>query len=756
MDKAAGFGFDGGLAKPFMKLPILSLRLLAFAICLSCSFSASAQEAAKQQPNIVFFFTDDQTTSTIGCYGNPIVKTPNIDGLAARGTRFSNATVCQAICWVSRTTILSGLTGRSYGTPANPEAARADAVETLYSDLLRDAGYRTGYFGKWHAKMPKGYDPAAHFDEFEAIGRNPFYKKQPDGSLRHETEVIVDRGIDFIKNQPKDKPFALNMWFNACHAEDSDRRPGIGHFPWPRAVDGMYEDVEMYQPRLNDPAIFEAQPDFLKTTINRERFFWRWNTDEKYQTNMRAYLRMVSGIDGAIGRFMKELEAQGLAENTIIVYSADNGYHMGNRGFAGKWSHYEEALRVPLIVADPRVPDDKRGQVIDVSAQNLDLPATFLDWADVEIPERYQGVSLKPIVEAAVPEGWRPETFHEHFAVRNRIPAFEGLRNDQFKYVRYIDEDNYEFLHDLKNDPDELVNLASDPAHADTLKLMRERTTAKVAEYGGPLDPLKEGTFTNSTVPHPEASAAVTDKPGADGFVQLIKGNRLNNWDGDPKYWSAKNGVLTGVTDGSLKMNRFITWKGSTVRNFDLRVKVKVSAGGNSGLQYRGQMRPEIDLDIVSGYQCDVVADIPKYNGMLYEEKGRRILSHTGEKVIIDGEGQPWVIGNMEVKEFAPGEWHDYRVLVKGNHHQHWIDGHPTADLIDLDENGRALEGVLAVQVHVGPAMTIEYKDFKIKHLPDDLPLQKAEDHPIPADAYGVKPQGKLPKDWKAPVYGER
>ena len=150
------------------------------------------------------------------------------------------------------------------------------------------------------------------------------------------------------------------------------------------------------------------------------------------------------------------------------------------------------------------------------------------------------------------------------------------------------------------------------------------------------------------------------------------------------------------------------------------------------------------------------MANTPKYNGMLYEEKGRRILSHTGEKVIIDPDGQPWVVGAMPVKEFTAGEWHDYRVVVKGNHHQHWIDGHPTADLIDLDVKGRALEGVLAVQVHVGPPMEIKYRDFKIKHLPDDLPLLKPVDHPIPADAYGVRPQGRLPKGWKAPIYGQR
>jgi choline-sulfatase len=171
---------------------ILSLLFVAFLPLVS---------TGAKKPNIVFFFTDDQTSSSLGCYGHPIARTPNIDRLAANGTRFANAFVSQAICWVSRTTILTGLNGRSYGTPDNPEQARPDAVQVLYSDILRENGYRTGYFGKWHAKMPKGYDQKEHFDEFEAIGRNPFYKVQPDGSLRHETEVIVDRGIDFVGTQ---------------------------------------------------------------------------------------------------------------------------------------------------------------------------------------------------------------------------------------------------------------------------------------------------------------------------------------------------------------------------------------------------------------------------------------------------------------------------------------------------------------------------------------------------------------------------
>ena len=709
---------------------------------------------AAKRPNIVFFFTDDQTSSTLGCYGNPVAQTPVIDGLAERGTRFANSFVSHPICWVSRTSILTGLTGRSFGTPNAPDVASPNASKVFYTDLLRQSGYRTAHFGKWHTKLPNGNTPDSHFDEFEAIGRNPYYKKMPDGSLRHETEVIVDKGIAFIQGQPEGKPFALNMWFNACHAEDSDRRPGIGHFPWPRVTDGLYEDQTMPRPKLDDPAIFNAQPDFLKTTINRERYFWRWNTPYKYQTNLRAYYRMSTGIDGAIGRFLLALNDAGLADNTIVVYTADNGYHMGNRGFAGKWSHYEESLRVPLIIMDPRLPAGQHGKVTQAPALNIDLPATFLDWAAVAVPGNYQGSSLIPAVGSCVtPEGWRTETYHEHFAVRSRIPAYEGLRNAEYKYVRYFDHGNHEFLHDLKNDPDELVNLASDPKHQSTLLAMRVRTDKRVAELGGELPPL--GKFTESTEPWPEKTAEVGARPGADGFVRVFDGRSLRGWKGDPQFWKVKDGALVGTADGTLKRNHFLTWEKATLRNFEIIVKVRVSEGGNSGIQYRGISRPDIGLDVVSGYQCDVVANVPQYNGMLYEERGRRILCHTGEKVIVDPDGQSWIVGTFPVKEFAAGEWHDFRVLVEGNHHRHWINGHPTADLIDLDEKGRALEGVLAVQVHVGPAMTVEYKDFKVKHLPDDLPLVQPKDNPIPPGSLGVRPQGRLPKDWKPPVYSK-
>jgi len=456
-----------------------------------CGMLTPAQAAARK-PNILFFLTDDQRNDTLGCAGHPIIRTPTIDRLAAEGFRFENMFVTTSICWVSRSTILTGLTARSFGTPTQPDQVKPEALGALYPDLLRAAGYRTGFYGKWHAKMPPGFDPAEHFDEFEKIFRNPYFKKMPDGTERHEAEVIGDRAVAFLESQPADRPFMLNLWFNSAHAEDGDKRPGIGHYPWPKATDGMYEDVRIPPPRLGNPAIFASQPEFLKASINRQRFFWRWDTPEKYQTNMRAYFRMISGVDGVIGRVLKTLQERGLADNTIVVYSADNGYYMGDRGFAGKWSHYEQSLRVPLVIYDPRLPEARRGQVADEMALNVDLPATFLDWAGVKIAESYQGRSVAPIVEGRAPADWREDFFCEHVSLAPLL-TWEGVRSKRYVYARYFDQTPaYEFLHDLETDPDQLENSASDTASAEVLARMRRRCDELVGRYGGPLAPLAE------------------------------------------------------------------------------------------------------------------------------------------------------------------------------------------------------------------------------------------------------------------------
>jgi len=352
--------------------------------------------------------------------------------------------------------------------------------------LLRRSGYYTGFIGKFGVKVERGVKEEM-FDYFHPMSPGQYFVKQPDGSLRHKTELCGDRAEEFLASVPQDKPFCLSISFNAVHAVDGDKQR---HYQWPKAVDGMYEDVEIPPPRLSDPAIFESQPDFLKRSLNRQRYFWRWDTPEKYQRNMRAYFRMISGVDRVIGRALKALEKQGLAENTVVIYSADNGYYMGDRGFAGKWSHYEQSLRVPLIIYDPRLPAGCRGRVVDPMALNVDLPATMLDLAGLPVPKIYSGRSLVPILRGRTPADWRTDFFCEHLMDHPAIPKWEGVRGQRFKYAHYF-EHRYEFLHDLETDPDELRNLAGDSQYAAVLERMRRRCIQLRDAYGGPYTPRK-------------------------------------------------------------------------------------------------------------------------------------------------------------------------------------------------------------------------------------------------------------------------
>ncbi len=446
-----------------------------------------------RRPNILFLFADDQRFDTLSCAGHPIVQTPTIDHLAAEGVRFRNAFTTTPVCWVSRAIVLTGQWARSHVIRNSVPTVKPEALATMFPVELRKAGYRTGHFGKWHMIPPPGFKPEEQYDEFEAITRSPYFKTMPDGSKRHETDIVCDRGIEFIKSQPKDRPFCLHLWFNASHAEDNDHRPGIGLYPWPQSTDGMYEDKEIYPPRLGDPAIYEAHPQFLKDSINRQRFFWGYDTPEKYQVNLRAYFRMISGIDKGVARVLAALKEAGLDENTIVVYSGDNGYYLGDRGFQGKWSHFEESLRVPLVIYDPRLPKAERGRVLDDMALNVDFAPTFLEWAGVPKPAAYEGRSLAPLVEhKPLTDAWRTHFFCEHLDLAPTL-TWEGVRGQQWVYACYFDQQPaYEFLYDLKTDPDELKNLAPDSAHADDLKTMRALCDKEMNARGGAMLPMDQ------------------------------------------------------------------------------------------------------------------------------------------------------------------------------------------------------------------------------------------------------------------------
>ncbi|MCO5297249.1 MAG: sulfatase [Fimbriimonadaceae bacterium] len=435
--------------------------------------------AAPPRPNLLFILTDDQRFDAAGYLGHPFLKTPNLDRLAAEGVRFPNAFVTTPICAASRASILTGRYERAhhfnFGTP--PLAERF--CESSYPALLRQAGYRTGLIGKYGISTAKG-ENAKMFDVLSPIGY-PFLRKQPNGETRHIDQIATDRAIEFLEQQPADQPFCLSVSFNSPHAEDGSLD---NLYPWPSTVDGLYDDVPIAVPPPEEERIFNAEPAFLQKAMNRIRWFWQFDTPEKYVKNVRSYYRMISGIDHEIGRLTSELDKLGLAKNTVLVFMSDNGYFLGERGFSGKWVHYEESLRVPLLVIDPRHPEQK-GRSVEQMALNLDIAPTLLEYAGVQLPKGFQGRSLVPLAQGKKPS-WRKDFLCEHLLVNPDIPKWEGVRGERTVYARYFEQEPvFEFLHDLKQDPRELRNLANDPGHGKTLDQMRKRLGELVYAAGG-------------------------------------------------------------------------------------------------------------------------------------------------------------------------------------------------------------------------------------------------------------------------------
>lgn len=456
-------------------------QLLAFYICLT-AFPVHVA-ASETKPNIVFVLVDDQRNTSLSCAGHPQIKTPVIDELARQGVRFENAFVQTPICMASRANLFTGLTTTTHGYHGNPgNPVSKEDLETSFPTLLRKAGYRTAFYGKQHVKWERGVDGMQQmFDDHEVLHRNPYLKTMPDGSLRHVDEIIGDKSVAFVQSQSAKIPFFLYMSFNISHAEDNDRRPGF-HYQWPAEEDGLFEDVEPLRPNLDDPKYFAAAPEFLKTSLNRERYFWGYDTPEKYRVNLRAIYRMLSGMDRIVGRVLVTLREKGFDENTIVVYSADNGYYMGDRGFQGKWSHFDQSLHVPLVIYDPRMKQELAGRVFDETVISLDIPATILELAGVSVPPKYQGVPLTAFIDGESPDDWRTDFYCEHHSGNAKLPRWFGVRDDRYTYANYY-KNGVELLYDRETDPTELVNVAKAPEYSDTLKRLRENSLRYKEEY---------------------------------------------------------------------------------------------------------------------------------------------------------------------------------------------------------------------------------------------------------------------------------
>ena len=263
----------------------------------------------------------------------------------------------------------------------------------------------------------------------------------------------------------------LSLSFSAPHAHD----PAELQYFWSPEYDTMYQDIVIPEPILKEDKYFEAQPDYVRTGENHTRWLWRYDTPEKYQHSVKGYYRMISEVDTEIGKIRKTLEEKGLAENTVIIMMGDNGYFLGERQLAGKWLMYDNSLRVPLIVYDPR---KKGGETNSDFALNIDVPATILDYAGVNAPKSWQGTSLRSNQLSK-----RKDFLTEHLWQVDIIAPSEAIRTERWKYFRYINDPSHEELFDLQADPMETINLADDPAHQDTLKKLRGKMEKKIAGY---------------------------------------------------------------------------------------------------------------------------------------------------------------------------------------------------------------------------------------------------------------------------------
>ncbi|MBA4148040.1 MAG: sulfatase [Verrucomicrobia bacterium] len=453
-----------------------------------CAFLGNARAA--ERPNIIFLLSDDHRWDMMSCAGNKIIQTPEMYALARDGVRFKNAFVTTPICAASRASIFTGLHERTHRYTFGTKPLTDEHVRMSYPAALKRAGYRTGFVGKFGVGVEGGATDAM-FDSFVKVDRNPYFKKMPDGSERHATEIEGDRAIEFLETVKDGQPFCLSVSFNAPHAEDNDPR----QYFWTKESDSLYRNAKFPVPSTMTDEFFNQHPDFLKNSESRKRFGWRFDEPQKYQDMVRGYYRMITDVDRVIGRIRDALKERGLDENTIIIFTGDNGYFLGDRGFADKWYIYEKSIRVPLIVFDPRAPKSQRGKTAEAMALNIDLAPTMLTLAGADVSETVQGRSLIPLLNGKKPKDWRTDLFFEHLMEadgakfgRTRIPKSEGVRGERFSYVRWFESDPLvEELYDHTRDFEQEHNLIANPKFAKTAAELRKRTTELRDLYGGPF-----------------------------------------------------------------------------------------------------------------------------------------------------------------------------------------------------------------------------------------------------------------------------
>lgn len=514
--------------KPNILIRRFYIRHLAPILAIAGAFCLSTCSKSPPQPNILFVLADDHAAHAISAYGSVINKTPNIDRLANEGIRFANAFCTNSICAPSRAAFLTGTYNHVNGVMDN--RARFDSSQVTFPMLLQQAGYQTAVIGKWHLKS----EPAG-FDYWNVLpGQGAYYN--PDmiemGERRryqgYVTDVITDLVLDWLQRRNPEKPFCLLYQHKAPHR---NWMPGPAHLslyddtniPEPETLFDDYStrsaaateqemtiathlygdyDLKLDTPGHADSNITRMWQNDLERMDESQRQAWhaaygpknatfekaglqgRPLTQWKYQRYIKDYLRTIASIDDNLGRVLDYLDQSGLAANTIVVYTSDQGFFLGDHGWFDKRFMYEESLRLPLIV---RYPDNIRPSSINRDlVLNVDLAPTLLALAGAGPHAEMQGRSLEPLLQQQQPSDWRSAIYYRYveYPAWHMVKKHYGVRTDRYKLIHFYDDiDAWEFF-DLRRDPRELQNQIGNPAYAATIDSLKQVLAALQDELG--------------------------------------------------------------------------------------------------------------------------------------------------------------------------------------------------------------------------------------------------------------------------------
>ena len=473
---------------------------------------------AAEQPNIVWIFSDDHSYQAIGAYGGrlaPLNPTPNIDRLAREGVRFDRCYVGNSICAPSRATLLTGKHSHLNGKYDNRGTFNQDQQQ--FQKILRKNGYQTAMIGKIHlpGKM-QGFD---YWEVLPGQGKytNPDFITE-EGKTKYKgyvTDIITDKALDWVENKrDKSKPFMLMIHQKAPHRtwqpdpQDMAKYAGV-EIPEPdnlfddyatrtTAVHGqdmtidqtmrLEQDLKVGGKYAGSDGQYAARNAYFAKHRPTGKELVRW----KYQLYMKDYLRCIWSVDRNIGRIVQTLEKGGLLENTIIMYSSDQGFYNGEHGWFDKRFMYEQSYRTPLIAWWPG--HIQPGSVNTDLVQNIDFAETFLDLANASIPDDMQGRSLVPLLEGRTPKDWRTSLYYHYYEYPgvHHVRRHEGVSTKRGKLIRFYGKDvlngeEWEY-YDLNNDPEEMNNLYSHPESAEKIKVLKRELDRLKAEYQVPAD----------------------------------------------------------------------------------------------------------------------------------------------------------------------------------------------------------------------------------------------------------------------------